>query len=120
MSGSGFLLSAAPLLPWAAIAVLGALCLLCLGFGAVRRARGLVWRAIAIAVLLAALVNPSLIEEQRSPRRDIAIVIVDDSPSQSIGDRRDATEAALAALKERLSQEPGLDLRVVRAGAPQP
>ncbi|MGH7114060.1 MAG: hypothetical protein ACREE9_06150, partial [Stellaceae bacterium] len=120
MSGSGFLLSAAPLLPWAAIAVLGALCLLCLGFGAVRRARGLVWRAIAIAVLLAALVNPSLIEEQRSPQRDAAIIVLDESPSQSIGERRQASEAALATVKRRLAREPDLDLRVVRAGAPQP
>jgi hypothetical protein len=120
MSGSGFSLAVAPLLPWPAIALLAAAAALCLGFGSLRRARGLAWRAIAIAMLLAALVNPSLIEEQRTPRRDVAIVIVDDSPSQSIGDRRHATEAALAAIKERLAHEPDLDLRVIRAGAPQP
>ncbi|HEY3911971.1 MAG TPA: hypothetical protein VGM07_19085 [Stellaceae bacterium] len=120
MSGSGFLLSAAPLLPWAAIAVLAALCLLCLGFGVARRAPGLAWRAIAIGALLAALINPSLIEEQRSPQRDVAIVVLDESPSQSIGERRQASEAALASVKRRLAREPDLDVRVVRAGAPQP
>jgi hypothetical protein len=120
MSGAGFLLSAAPLLPLAAIAALGAASLLCLAFGAIRRARGLIWRAIAIAALLAVLINPSLIKEQRSPRRDVAIVILDDSPSQSIGDRRQASEAALATVEKRLAREPDLDVRVVRAGAPQP
>ncbi len=120
MSGSGFTVAAAPLLPWLAIALLAVACLLCLGLGAARRARGLIWRATAIAVLLAALVNPSLIEERRTPRRDVAIIVVDDSPSQSIGDRRAASEAALAAVKKRLAREPDLDVRVIRAGAPQP
>jgi hypothetical protein len=120
MSGGGFTLAAAPLLPWLLLALLAIAGALCLGFGILRRAPGLGWRAIAIVVLLAALVNPSLIEEQRMPRRDVAIVIVDDSPSQSIGDRRQATETALAAVKKRLAREPDLDVRVIRAGAAQP
>jgi hypothetical protein len=120
MSGSAFTLATAPLLPWAAIAGLGAACVLVLAFGIVRRARGLAWRAIAIAILLAALVNPSVIEEQRAVQRDTAIVIVDESPSQRIGDRQHATAAALAALSDRLGREPNIDMRVVRAGKPQP
>jgi hypothetical protein len=120
MSGIGFLLSAAPLLPWAALAALAVVSLLCLALGVLRRARGLIWRAVAVVVLLTALVNPSLIKEQRSPRRDVAIVILDDSPSQSIGDRRQASEAALKTVEKRLAREPDLDVRVVRAGAPQP
>ena len=120
MSGGAFTIAFAPLLPWAAIASLGGACILVLGFGMLRRARGLLWRAIACAILLAALVNPSVVEEQRLPQRDIAIAIVDESPSQRIGDRQQATEAALAALKERLGRERDLDLRVVRAGKPQP
>ena len=120
MTSSGFTLAAAPLLPWWALALLAAAAVVLIGFGVWRRAPGLGWRATALAVLLTALVNPSLVEEQRTPRRDVAIVVVDDSPSQSIGHRRQATEAALAALKERLGYEPDLDLRVIRAGTPQP
>ncbi len=71
-------------------------------------------------MLLAILVNPSLVAEKRSPLRDVAVVVVDESPSQEIGNRRQATEAALTALKERLGHEPDLDLRVIRAGKPQP
>ena len=120
MSVGAFTLATAPLLPWAAIALLAAVSALVLGFGLLRRARGLPWRAIAFAILLAALVNPSVVEEQRSPQRDIAIVVVDESPSQRIGDRQRATEAALASLKDRLARERDLDLRVIRAGKPQP
>ena len=68
MSGSGFTLAAAPLLPWLLLVLFAAAGALCLGFGILRRAPGLGWRAIAIVMLLAALVNPSLIEEQRAPR----------------------------------------------------
>ena len=120
MSSSDFLLAAAPLLPWPVIALLALCGLSSLGFGVLRRAPGLGWRALAIAVLLAALVNPSLIEQQRAPRRDVGIVVVDQSPSQSIGHRRQATEAALAAIKRRLAHEPDLELRVIRAGAAEP
>ena len=73
MSSGAFTLASAPLLPWLAIASLGTACLLILGFGILRRARGLLWRSIACAILLAALVNPSVVEEQRAPQREMAM-----------------------------------------------
>jgi len=120
MTGSAFSLASTPLLPWWAIALFAAVCVLCLGFGVMRRARGLLWRTVAVLILLAALVNPSVIEEKRSPQRDTAIIVVDESPSQRIGDRQRATDAALAALSDRLGRERDLDLRIIRAGKPQP
>jgi len=120
MTGSTYTIAAAPLLPWTAIAALGGACMLVLAFGVLRRARGLLWRAIAMAILLTALVNPSIIEEQRSPQRDTAIIVVDESPSQRIGQRQQATDEALAALSDRLGHERDLDVRVIRAGKPQP
>ena len=120
MTGSGFALAYAPLLPWPAIAGLAGLCVLVLAFGIWRRASGLAWRAAAVAILLAALVNPSLVEEKRAAQRDIAVIVVDRSPSQRIGERQRATEQALAALSDRLSRERDLDVRVVQAGKPQP
>ncbi|MBO0739693.1 MAG: hypothetical protein J2P48_24665, partial [Alphaproteobacteria bacterium] len=119
MTGSAFTLASAPLLPWWAIAALTGACALCLGFGVLRGARGLVWRGLAALILLAALVNPSVIEEKRAPQRDTAIIVVDDSPSQRIGDRQRVTEQALATLKDRLAHQRDLDVRVVRAGQPQ-
>jgi len=77
--GSAYTVAAAPLLPWWAIAALGAAAVLVLGLGLSRRARGTAWRALMLAMLLAILVNPSLVEEQRSALRDVAVIIVDDS-----------------------------------------
>ena len=120
MTGNAMSLATAPLLPWPAIAALGAVGVLALAFGVLRGARGVLWRMIAVAILLAALVNPSVVEEKRQPQRDTAIIIVDESPSQRIGDRQHATDEALAGLSERLAREPNLDVRVIRAGKPQP
>jgi len=120
IGGSAYTLAAAPLLPWWAIAALAGAAAILLAWGVWRRAGGIFWRFIAVAMLLAILVNPSVVQEKRSPLRDVAVIVVDESPSQAIGDRQHATESALAALTERLRRESDLDVRVVRAGKPQP
>ncbi|HEY4133741.1 MAG TPA: hypothetical protein VGO34_00870 [Alphaproteobacteria bacterium] len=107
-----------PLLPWIAIALLGALALAGVGYGLARRARGIWWRALALAALVLMLLNPSLKEEQREPLTDIALIVVDESPSQGIGDRRQETETALADLREKLARFPDLEVRVLRAAGP--
>src|SRR5438552_17676924 len=118
--GNAYTIAAAPLLAWWVIAALAATAILVLAVGLWRRAGGVWWRTAAVAMLLAILINPSLVEEKRSPLRDVAVVLVDESPSQQIGDRSKATEAALAALTERLGHERDLDVRVIRTGKPQP
>src|SRR5258706_1978555 len=120
LGGSAYALATAPLLPWWMIALLAGAALLMLAPGIWRRARGIAWRAAAAAMVLAILVNRSLVEEKRSPLRDVAVVIVDESPSQQIGHRQEASETALAAVTERLRHDRDLDLRVIRTGKPQP
>ncbi|WP_029007547.1 membrane protein [Azospirillum halopraeferens] len=105
-----------PLLPWEALAVLFGAAALVLLLGLVRRARGIAWRLLAFAVLAAALLNPSLVHEEREPIRDVAVIVVDDSPSQAVGDRRARAERALSDLTERLERFDDLEVRVVRAG----
>jgi hypothetical protein len=119
MMGTAYNLAFAPLLPWWAIGGFGAAALIVIVLGLWRRASGLAWRVIAIAVLLTVLVNPSLVEEQRDPQHDVAVVVVDESSSQRIGDRTSYTEAALAHVSERLSRLKDLDVRIVRAGKPE-
>ncbi|MGE0254317.1 MAG: hypothetical protein AB7N54_08435 [Alphaproteobacteria bacterium] len=106
-----------PLLPtlWLGGLALAALAVLALGVP--RRAPGLGWRALAAAGLLTALANPSLVAENRERLNDVAVVVVDQSPSQRIGDRAARTERALADLQERLAALPALDVRVVRSGS---
>ena len=101
----------APLL-WAAIA---AACLFSLLLF-VSRSRGAAIRTLALALIVLALANPSLTREHRDPLNSVAVVVVDKSPSQSFGDRTAQTEAARAAVVERLRHIPGLEVRVVEAG----
>ena len=105
----------APLLSWSVLAPLLGLAVAFLILAVWRRARGIVWRTSAIAVLAVALVNPSIVREERQPIDDVAVIVVDDSPSQAAPDRREQTEAALTALRATLDAEPGLDIRIVRA-----
>jgi len=120
MSASAYTIAFSPLIPWWAVAALAGTASLVLALGLWRRARGVAWRGLAVAVLLAILVNPALVEEKRTPQRDIAVIVVDDSPSQQIGDRTAASEAALKTLTDRLANESDLDVRVIRAGASTP
>ena len=102
---SGNTIQFAPLLAWPLIAALAGLAVLATTPGLLLRAAGSGLRALAAAALLLTLANPSLVEEQREPLRDVAAIIVDASPSQSIGTRRAVTQEALAAIIERLSDE---------------
>lgn len=104
----------APLLPWPAISVLAAAAAMLLAVGWIRRARGMAWRTLVFTVLLLTLANPSAVLEDRSPLDDVGVVVVDDSPSQGIGDRHAQTEAALAKLKEQAKALKHFELRVVR------
>ena len=120
VGGSAYTLATAPLVAWWAIAALAGAAFLVIALGLYRRAAGLFWRSAALALLLALLVNPSLVEQKRSPLRDIAVILVDESPSQAIGNRTAATAGALSALTERLKREHDLDLRIVHAGKIEP
>ena len=100
-----------PLLGWPVLAVLGGIGLLLVLLGLRAGARGTIWRLGSVLVVLAALANPALIEEQRKPIADVALVVVDDSDSMAIGERRPQVQAAREALKKRLSQQEGLEVR---------
>src|SRR4029077_13172224 len=80
------------------------------------KARGIWMRAVAMALFVLAIANPSITSEERAPLTSVAVVIVDKSPSQDIGDRAAQTEAARAILAERLGRMPGIEVRFVEAG----
>jgi len=107
----------APLVPGLVLAVLALAALPLVGFAVWRRARGAWWRALTVAALLLALANPSLVEEQRDPLDDVALVVVDESPSQGIDPRTEQTEAAVEQVVRELAALPNTEVRVIRAGA---
>lgn len=104
----------APLLPWIVLAILAATAVFLLALGWWQRARGMMWRCLVLAVLLLTLTNPTAVLEDRSPLDDVGLVIVDESQSQGIGDRHNATEAALAKLEDKAKALKHFELRVVR------
>ncbi len=114
MTASSLIL--APLLPWPWLAGLGMLAAAVAGLALARRARGAGLRLVPLAALLLALANPRLVIQDLRPQTDVALVLVDESPSQSLGDRRTQSEAALAELRQRLERQPNLDIRVERVG----
>jgi hypothetical protein len=113
---NAFSIAWSPLLSWSVIGGLALAALLIVGFAAFRRAPGIWWRALAALVLLATLANPSLVEEERDPLKDVVVVVVDESPSQRIGPRETQTTAAVTHLMDRLGTLENTDVRVVRAG----
>lgn len=106
----------APMLPWPWLAGLAVLAVALAGLALARRARGAWLRLVPLGALLLALLDPRLVSEDRKPLPEIAVVVVDDSASQRIGDRRAQTEQALAELRERLGRLPNLEVRVERVG----
>lgn len=104
----------APLVPWPLLAVLTALVLTAGAWALWRRVAGTPWRLLAAATLLAALADPRLVEEERRALPDVVLVMVDDSPSQRLGERPRQTETALDDLRRRLASLPNLEIRVRR------
>jgi hypothetical protein len=110
----------APLLPWPVLAGLGLVVLSLLVLAGLRGLPGAPWRALAAAVVLAALANPVLREETRQALPDIVLAVVDETASQGMGDRRDQTERALAHLESDIARLPNTELRVARLGDAPP
>src|SRR5262245_61229440 len=73
-------------------------------------------RALALALFVLALANPSLTREDRDPLTSVAAVVIDKSPSQEFSDRTAQTEAVRAQLAERLGKLPGMEVRFIEAG----
>ncbi len=104
-----------PLLPWPLVAALAALLVVVVAVLFWQRVRGAWLRAIASALIALALVNPVIKREERDPLPAIVALVVDDSASQKLGDRRAQTEATVAALKTRIEALGGFELREVHA-----
>ncbi len=103
----------APLLAWPWIWAFAAALIAIIIYSLYRRARGSLLRAATGALLLGALTNPVIHQDERESLTDIAVVVVDKSASQTIGNRMQQTDQALEALKRTVSVLPNTELRVV-------
>jgi hypothetical protein len=108
----------APLIPspwlWVAAAIAAVLCVLLL----LRRSRGATLRALALAAVIAALANPTLRQEDRERLANIALVVTDESTSQSLDKRPEQTAAIRAELEKKLGAILDLEVKYVSAARP--
>ncbi len=105
-----------PLVSWLVLGIAAALALAFVALAIVRRLPGWWLRGLAAVALLAAMANPSLQDEERSPLSDIVVLVVDRSASQRLSDREQQTEAAIAAVEDEVAGLPNTDLRIVEMG----
>jgi hypothetical protein len=104
-----------PFVPWTVLWIITAIGVLLLVLLFWRARRGAILRLLAFAMLLLALANPHLKQEDREPLNDIVTVVVDDSQSQTIAGRTGRTEEVRKGLEDRLKKIPNLDVRFVRS-----
>ncbi len=102
-----------PLISIALLVLLGGVMALGVGLGLWRGLSGWWLRGLVAMVVLTALANPSLQQENRQPLSDIVLVVTDRSASQSIDPRTGQIDQATAALEAALDALPDLDVRTV-------
>src|SRR5690606_11407065 len=104
-----------PALPWGVMIALGVISVIALGVYSWRGGGAPVTRALGVAFLFLGLMQPQWVRETREPAEDVALIVVDQSESLALAGRREAARAAADAMAQRLSEEPGLDVRVREA-----
>ena len=106
-------LSFTPLLPWPVLAGFAVLVVVFVGLAFLARGRSAILRALALALVLLAIANPSLVREDREPVKDIAAIVVDRSGSQGLGDRPAVTDAVRAELQRRFGALTNIEPRFI-------
>lgn len=105
-----------PLVGWPMLAALCAFAAVLLVVALWRGLSGWWLRGLTAVVVLTALANPALQEEDRGALSDIVILVVDDSASQQLGDRPAQTQRAVEAVTASVAGLENTELRIVRFG----
>lgn len=103
----------APFLPLWLLAALAVISLLPGLYGTIRGGRGVAWRTGAILLGLLWLANPRLTHPHMQTQPQDALLVVDVSPSMSIGERRKLVEQARSQLLEQGRKLHGLTLHQI-------
>jgi hypothetical protein len=107
----GWSFSVSPLIPIWALAALGLAGLALTVWSLINKRRGVWFRAGAIALLIAALIDPRFQTEDREALTTVVAVVLDESASQGIGERRAETERLREAINERLQRLGTVEVR---------
>ena len=77
------------------------------------RARGALLRGLALIALALALLNPVIRHEDREPLSDVAVLVVDKSLSQAIGNRMERTDDAVKKISDAVSKLRQTEIRTI-------
>ncbi|WP_293576092.1 hypothetical protein [Phaeobacter sp.] len=102
-----------PMVPWAVLWVLAFVSLAATVLAIWRRLIGWPLRALAAAVILAALSGPVIQTEDRATLNDIVVVLDDQTASQQLADRPAQMQDARAAVQAALNNRANTDVRWV-------
>jgi hypothetical protein len=105
-----------PFLSWSLMTSLGAFGLGVSVFLLFLRLRGAYLRIATIAAALLVLANPTLLDEKRENLSDVVAIVVDESESQSVGERAETTQAAAARIEEQIELLQSLETRKIHVG----
>jgi hypothetical protein len=108
----------APIVPMPVLIALAVVALILVAVLLMRRSRGALIRLAALAALIGALFNPILKEEQREGLANVAIVVLDESPSQKLSDRTQQMQAIRDNLEKKFAKIPNLKIKWVNGGVP--
>jgi hypothetical protein len=100
-----------PFVPWPVLWGLAAAGALLLALLFWRSRRGALLRLASFALLLLAITNPHLKQEDREPLNDVLAVMLDESQSQALAGRMPRTGQIRKDLEEKLKSFPNLDVR---------
>src|SRR5688572_17481201 len=104
-----------PALPLGVMIALGAIAALSFALYLWRGGGAPILRAAGLLFLFLALLQPQWVREAREPADDVALVLVDQSESLALADRREAARRAGDQIADQLSREGGLEVRVREA-----
>jgi hypothetical protein len=100
-----------PLIPFSLLVMVGVIALIGLMLAVVRGLQGWALRGLAALVVIGALANPAVQQEDRAPLTDIVLLVEDESASGRLGERAGQTKAAADALSAQISARPNTELR---------
>ena len=110
-----FTLSFAPFLPVAWLCAMALLALVVAALGYRARRRGTTLRLVALGLIVLALADPSFVREDREGLKDVVAVVLDQSGSQTIGERMAQTARARAALEKGLAGLGNVETRIIES-----
>lgn len=102
-----------PIYLWVFASLIAAVTLLML----INRLPGAFLRGLGLSLLLFALLNPSLRQEERDPLKNIVLIVTDKSPSQVISGRQELVQKTFEKLNEQLSTIKDLETEIIALGS---